>query len=314
MKNWAAEITAIIQRDGDAILVTLGKSRGSTPRGSGTKMLVGRHETQGTIGGGNLEFMVTEQARKMLAAPDADLLYQHYALGPLLSQCCGGTTNVLLEKLSQDHFPLLDQISEAVKNKLPYGLVSATGGPVVNKRFISAPQMAQDGNDEISEWNQNDALPLYMFGAGHVGKAMASVLARLNFDVKWIDSRQDQFPEIVADNVEKILSDDPEYLVSQAPGGTIFLIFTYSHQRDYEITSAVLKRGDFRYCGLIGSKTKRVRFEKYFIKTDGTEKQLKKLTCPIGLSRITGKAPDIIAIAVAAELLAMPHIEQEGPQ
>lgn len=310
MKNWAEDAKAIIQRDGDVILITLGKSKGSTPRGSGTKMLIGQAIASGTIGGGNLEYMVTEQARKMLDAPHIHLMYQHFALGPLLGQCCGGATNILFEKLTQEHFPLLDQIIDAVKNKLPYGLLSATTGDVVNKLFVTSPP--GDSTDEIAEWHQNDAQPLYMFGAGHVGKALASALGRLNFEIKWIDDRKDQFPEMVADNVEKILIDDVVCHVRQAPAGTIFLIFTYSHQLDYDITAAVLKRGDFLYCGLIGSQTKRARFEKYFIKSGGLGQQLKKLTCPIGLPGIVGKSPDIIAIAVAAEMLSLPAFEQEG--
>ena len=312
MKDWAEGAKAIIQQYGTVILVTLGKSKGSTPRGSGTKMLVGRDDTTGTIGGGNLEFMVTEQARKMLDAPDIHLKYQHFALGPLLGQCCGGATNVLFEKLTKAHFPLLNQIIEARENKLPYGLVSATTGKEVNKHFVTTPP--SDNSAEIVEWHQNDAVSLYMFGAGHVGKAMAAVLGRLNFEVKWIDDRKGQFPEVMADNVEKILSDDLVSQVGQAPAKAIFLIFTYSHQLDYEITAEVLKRDDFLYCGLIGSQTKRARFEKYFVKSDGSVEQLKKLTCPIGLVHITGKSPDIIAIAVAAELLSLSPMKKEGPQ
>lgn len=312
MKNWAEKAKAIIHGDGEVILVTLGNSKGSTPRGSGTKMLIGRDDTVATIGGGNLEFMVTEQARKMLAAPDIHLMYQHFALGPLLGQCCGGATNVLFEKLNRDHFSLLDQIIDAVENKLPYGLVSGISGDEVVKHFVTSQQVVSE--HEIFEWDQNDATPLYMFGAGHVGKAMAAVLGRLNYDIKWFDDRKDQFPEMVADNVEKILSDDPVWHVDQAPQGCIFLVFTYSHSQDYDITAAVLKRNDFSYCGMIGSATKRVRFEKFFMKSGGAEKLLRNFTCPIGLSHIAGKAPDIIAIAVAAELLSLPHNKQGEPQ
>lgn len=305
MKNWAGDIKALIERDGDAVLATIGPSKGSTPRGSGTKMVICRETTVGTIGGGNLEFMVTEQARKMLAAPDVALLYQHYALGPLLSQCCGGATNVLLEKLTPAHIPLLDQVSAAIAGKQPFGLISATDGPKVNKQLTTV-KPSIDRENYLTEWNENDAVPVYMFGAGHVGKALAAVLGRLNFEITWIDDRQDQFPDLVADNVQKILTGDPVQLVSQAPAQAIFLVFTYSHQMDYDITAAILKRDDARYCGMIGSKTKRTRFEKYFIKSGGAAQQLTNFTCPIGLSTVMGKAPDSIAIAVAAELLSLP--------
>jgi len=304
MKNWAATAQGIIRRQGQVILVTLGEANGSTPRGSGTRMLVGDTRVRGTIGGGNLEFMVTEQARKMLASPDVRLLYQHYALGPLLGQCCGGATNVLLEKLTESHLPLLGQIMSAVEKRMPYGLMSATGGAEVSKSLVTMPQEdIQDGI--LYEWHSNDAMPLYMFGAGHVGKAMAAVLGRLNFEVTWIDDREGQFPEMVADNVERILSAEPLKYVADAPAGAVFLVFTYSHKLDYEITGAVLKRADCRYCGMIGSATKRARFVRYHLKSGGTEGQLEALTCPIGLKDITGKSPDVIAIAVAAQLLSM---------
>lgn len=309
MKNWAATAQEIIHRQGQVILVTLGEVNGSTPRGSGTKMLIGDTQVSGTIGGGNLEFMVTGQARKMLGSPDRALLYQHYALGPLLGQCCGGAANVLLEKLTECHLPLLGQITAAVEKRTAYGLMSATGGTEVGKSLVTTPP--EDVEDGILyEWHPNDAAPLYMFGAGHVGKAVAAVLGRLNFAVKWIDDRAGQFPELVADNVERILSPEPLKYVAAAPAGAVFLIFTYSHKLDYEITGAVLKRADFRYCGMIGSATKRTRFVRYHLKSGGTEGQLAALTCPVGLKGITGKSPDVIAIAVAAQLLSMSEKEE----
>lgn len=302
MENWAQKAQEIIRRQGQVILVTLGEANGSTPRGSGTKMLISGPETHGTIGGGNLEFMVIEQARKMLEAPDAGLLYQHYALGPLLGQCCGGSTDILLEKLTPEHIPLLDEIIKAVKTKIPYGLVSATSGTNASKYLVT---VKQETEDKLFEWHHNDAIPLYMFGAGHVGKAMAAVLGRLNFSVTWIDDREGQFPEKLPDNVDAIRAHDPLDYVAEAPEGAIFLIFTYSHKLDYDITSAILKRADFRYCGMIGSGTKRARFITYHLKSGGTEEQVKKLTCPVGLSGVRGKSPDVIAVAVAAELLSV---------
>lgn len=304
MKNWAKSAKEMIDREGQVILATLGPSKGSTPRGSGTKMLIGRDDVRGTIGGGNLEFMVTQQARKMLADEEVSLLYQHYALGPLLSQCCGGATNVLLEKLGPEYLPLLCLVMTATEDKTPYGLISRITGPEISKKFVTI-RSEKDCDDEIYEWNSNDALPIMMFGAGHVGKAMAATLGRLNFEVTWLDDRAEMFPELIADNVEKIITDTPVDFVVKAPANSIFLIFTYSHQLDYELSQAILKRDDFRFCGMIGSRTKRVRFEKYFLKNGGTETKLENFTCPIGLDDIKGKEPDVIALSVAAQLLKL---------
>ena len=304
MKNWAGLAREMIKLEGQVILATLGPSKGSTPRGSGTKMLIGRKDVQGTIGGGNLEYMVIEQARRMMADRDVHLLYQHYALGPLLSQCCGGATNILLEKLTAEQIPLLDQVRTAIEDKIPYGLISGVAGCEISKKFVTIKPEEED-NSKIYEWNQGDALPLYMFGAGHVGKAMAVSLGRLNFEVTWIDDRADMFPELIADNVEKIVTDHPADFVAKAPADSIFLIFTYSHQLDYQISRAILERGDARFCGMIGSQTKRARFENFFLKDGGCEAELANFTCPIGLDGIKGKEPDVIALSVAAQLLKL---------
>ncbi len=243
------------------VLIVVEETKGSAPREAGTTMWVDARGTQGTIGGGNLEFQVIEQAHKLLADDTLSELTQNYALGPLLEQCCGGSVVLKLTKK-----PVAERMTL-----------------LRDKRTLA---------------------PLYMFGAGHVGKAVMAAIHKLPFRVTWVDERAHEFPSFVPKNAVRVTNRDPFEVVESAPAGSLFLIFTHSHQLDYAVTAAVLARGDARYCGLIGSKTKRARFENRMLKERLiTEADLSKLTCPIGVEGVTGKEPEIIAAAVAAQLL-----------
>ena len=157
--------------------------------------------------------------------------------------------------------------------------------------------------------------PLFIFGAGHVGRAVVRALADLPFRITWIDSRAEEFPEHIPANTRKHLLDpvtgDMAAEVAAAPAGAFYLVFTHSHDLDFAVTAAVLARGDARYCGLIGSRTKRTRFVRRFEREEGlSPADIARLTCPIGIAGIPGKAPAHIAVAVAAELLRLTDGDQ----
>ncbi|MBL4854377.1 MAG: xanthine dehydrogenase accessory protein XdhC [Robiginitomaculum sp.] len=139
--------------------------------------------------------------------------------------------------------------------------------------------------------------PLVLFGAGHVGTALASALAPLPFDLHWYDNRSEKMSGIVQ------AFSDPQQAILAAPKNALFLIMTHDHSLDYQLVSAVLKRNDFAYLGLIGSKTKRARFVSRLKKDGFSQMQISRLTCPIGIEGIQGKEPEIIAASVAAQLL-----------
>ncbi len=144
-----------------------------------------------------------------------------------------------------------------------------------------------------------------LFGAGHVGKAIASVLAGVPLRLLWIDSREDQFPPDLPANATKIVADHPADEVKDLPAGAYALVMTHSHDLDLAICERLLKRGDLAYVGLIGSASKRRNFEGRLARKGFTEAQIGSLRCPIGLPGIDGKHPREIAIAVAAELLTL---------
>ncbi|MEC5385726.1 xanthine dehydrogenase accessory protein XdhC [Uliginosibacterium sp. H3] len=141
-----------------------------------------------------------------------------------------------------------------------------------------------------------------LFGAGHVGAAIVNVLATLDVHIRWVDVRDDLFGATPS-NVTCIATDAPEEEVDKAPPNSFFLVLTHSHALDLELTARILKRDAFAWFGLIGSRTKRARFEHRLHAQGIAAAQLARMTCPIGVAGIRDKAPQAIAIAVVAQLL-----------
>ena len=144
---------------------------------------------------------------------------------------------------------------------------------------------------------------IVVFGAGHVGKAFVAAAQGLPCRITWVDDRDDVFPTEVSGNVTMDVNKAPEYAVERIPPNSYILVMTHSHQLDLRLCERILRRDDFQYFGLIGSKSKRRRFEKRLIRMGITAPTLARMTCPIGIPEITGKHPSAIAIAVAAQIL-----------
>ena len=295
---------------GDAlVLVTICTVKGSAPREAGAKMLVWADGQDGTIGGGQLEFTLLEQARKLLAS-DAPWRFQNYPLGPLLGQCCGGNVGILLERLVPGSGAWLEDIAAmeaagqpyAVASRLETGTIIRTiaaadgeGGMTMRYPEPGVTQRLAEGaiiTEQVCPRPQ-----LLLFGAGHVGQALAPIAATLPFQLHWFDNR----PEFAQPGVTT--TEDPVAAVHVAPPGSYFLIFTHSHALDHDLTRAVLARGDFAYCGLIGSATKRARFERRLLSGGIAPATMARLTCPIGAIGLGSKLPQVMAVAIAAELL-----------
>ncbi|WP_343349933.1 xanthine dehydrogenase accessory protein XdhC [Pseudomonas sediminis] len=143
-----------------------------------------------------------------------------------------------------------------------------------------------------------------VFGAGHVGRALVPLLASLPCKVRWIDSRENEFPEQIPAGAEKIVNDEVVDEVENMPPGSYYIVMTHNHQLDLELTAAILKRGDFAYYGLIGSKTKRVKFEHRLRERGFAEDSMARMRCPMGLPEVKGKLPVEIAVSIAGEVIA----------
>ena len=145
---------------------------------------------------------------------------------------------------------------------------------------------------------------LQLYGAGHVGRAIVRLLAGLPCRVQWVDERESEFPgEPLPPHIERVCVEPVEAEVRHAPPGAFFLVLTHSHDLDLALTQAILKRGDFGFFGLIGSRTKRARFEHRLAERGFAPPLVQRMTCPIGVEGVGGKEPEVIAVAVVAQLL-----------
>ncbi len=152
-----------------------------------------------------------------------------------------------------------------------------------------------------------DSPPLFMlqlYGAGHVGRAVARLLAGIPCRVQWIDERDSEFPAgPLPTHIDRVCVEPVDAEVAVAPPGAFYLVLTHSHDLDLAITQAILQRADFGWFGLIGSQTKRARFEHRMRDRGLPPALLQRMVCPIGVPGIVGKEPEVIAVAVVAQLL-----------
>jgi xanthine dehydrogenase accessory factor len=291
-------------------MVTVVGAQGSTPRETGARMLVWADRFTGTIGGGSLERQALDQGRKLLGQDARRHALQDYPLGPLLGQCCGGHVRLLVERLDADSLGWLEAAGD---QRAPFCLQAEFAAGTMTRTVAAAgAETPADGPRvpiaEVRRLSEliRPALPrLVIFGAGHVAQAVARAFAPLPFHLDWLASREDLRPEAGGTRAAILSEDELEYALFAAPAGTHFAIFTHSHDLDYRLTRAVLARGDFAYLGLIGSATKRARFERR-LRDDGVDAAaLARLTCPIGIPGLKSKAPAVIAVALAAQLLQL---------
>jgi xanthine dehydrogenase accessory protein XdhC len=225
-----------------AILVVVARAAGSTPREGGARMLATGRDLLGTVGGGRLEWEAVARARAMLDSGEDEATLE-LPLGPAVGQCCGGHVTLALRRADAGLLARLEKQEAEGAATLP---------------------------------------PVLLFGAGHVGKALAAALAPLPLRVRWMDGRADQFPARTPEGVEVVVTERTVAEVEAAPAGAAFLVLTHSHALDFALCEAVLRRGDFAYLGLIGSATKRARFERGFRELGLPDATVARLTCPIG--------------------------------
>lgn len=156
---------------------------------------------------------------------------------------------------------------------------------------------------------------LQLYGAGHVGRAIVALLERIDCRVWWIDEREAEFPATPghAPHIERVCVEPVEAEVAQAAPGSFFLVLTHSHDLDLRIGEAILRRGDFGYFGLIGSRTKRARFERRYAERGIAPATIARMVCPIGVPGIQGKEPEVIAVAVVAQLLSLEEVAARLP-
>jgi xanthine dehydrogenase accessory factor len=318
MMHWLAELQRMLTHGKNAVLVTVAHVEGSAPRDAGTRMLVTREASVDTIGGGHLEWRAIDVARQVLrdGGYRTPRRLERFALGPSLGQCCGGVVTLAFEHLTVADLGWVAGLAKRLAARQPVVRSVSFGAPA-DPVMLSAPEPGTDRTDcllwdgaglgesgpLLTETIVADAFPVVLFGAGHVGAALVRVLGTLSCRVLWVDERDAQFPRAVPGNVTTEASDVPEAAVDAADPGSYFLVMTHSHALDQALAERILLRGDSAYFGLIGSRTKRRQFEHRLTARGIDTARLARMICPIGVPGITGKAPETIAIAVAAQLL-----------
>jgi xanthine dehydrogenase accessory factor len=242
--------------------VSVTEAKGSTPREKGARMLVSALDIAGTIGGGRLEHDAIAEARDMLAAGHTGSR-REVALGPAIGQCCGGHVTLAFDRLSAADIAAMARDDAALAETRPHAMI---------------------------------------YGAGHVGRALARALAPLPLQVVVADGRADEIAQVDAPGVRIIADDALVRLAETAPDGAAHVVMTHSHALDCLIGAAVLERNRFRYLGIIGSRTKKAMFRRAFRETGISENLIRRVVCPIGGSRVRDKRPEVIAALTAAEV------------
>ena len=278
--------------------VVIADVKGSSPREVGAAMLVWATGQSGTIGGGAMEWQAAAQARAILAFGGARL--DHMALGPNLGQCCGGAVTLLTEVYHADNLPQGDIIARATGGSAMPLSVKRLLDRARGQGVMPAPQLLQGWMVEpVAKPNRQ----LWIWGAGHVGRALVAVLAPLpGLAITWVDTAPDRFPETLPDTARALPVSDPAQAVALAPRDAEHLILTYSHALDLELCHRLLTHG-FAACGLIGSATKWARFRSRLGALGHTAQSIARIECPIGDPAL-GKHPQAIAISVARAILS----------
>lgn len=247
----------------EVAIVRMVSVRGSSPREEGTWMLVSDGACYGTIGGGQLEYMAIDEARALLAKQSGPRVLD-VPLGPEIGQCCGGRVELSVERVDEDTRAQLIEAEEAERQAYPH---------------------------------------VYLFGAGHVGRALSETFALLPVRPVVVDTRAEELA-LIDDQIDQRLTPVPEEEVRKAEPDSAFIILTHDHSLDFLIACEALARGDAAYVGMIGSETKRATFESWCRKSAELKVDPAKLVCPIGVSANKDKRPEVIAAFVAAEVMA----------
>ncbi|MGN6683257.1 MAG: xanthine dehydrogenase accessory protein XdhC [Devosia sp.] len=256
------ELANFVASHADAVVAELSVVRGSSPRDEGAFMLIAAEAMVGTIGGGALEYMVIGRARQALRDGEAPVGLD-IPLGPEIGQCCGGRVEVSLRRIDAGMAQRLVARLEAEEAKRPH---------------------------------------VYLFGSGHVGKALAQALVALPLRVYVIDTRPNELADL-PEGVSARAVPMPEAVVRSAPAGSAYVVLTHDHALDFLIAAEALRRDDAAYVGMVGSRTKRARFASWFRAEGGSETELARLVLPIGALGLVDKRPEVIAALAAAEIM-----------
>ena len=292
-------LTDCVSQNGPTARIVIAAHAGSAPREAGTAMLVWATGQSGTIGGGALEWQAVCEARSLLSGGAAQV--RSVPLGPALGQCCGGAVTLVTEVFGAQTLPI-------PRAGLIARSLDGSDMPLAVQRILDRaraqgrPAQTQKIQGWMIEPLAARARPLWIWGAGHVGRALVDVLGPLpEIQISWVDITVDRFPEPLPQNIAALPVADPLRAIALAPLDAEHLIVTFSHSLDLELCHGLLSHG-FASCGLIGSATKWARFRSRLSALGHSPTAIARIQCPIG-SPALGKHPQAIAIGVASHIL-----------
>ena len=290
MRDWLRALHDELRaRSAPVVRVVVAAVRGSAPREPGACMLVSSEREIGTIGGGHLELVATRTARSMLDGATESTRLDRLSLGASLGKCCGGIVELWFQRYDAGD---AERLAEAMRLR----------GDGASPEAIAA-LASRDPRAARYDRFSPELTHLWLFGAGHVGRALVNVLTPLPFAITWVDSREGMLPVGLPDNVRALHSPSPEEEVAEMPSGAWALVMTHSHDEDFAICQALLEHGRFGWAGVIGSGPKATRFRQRLLQRGYPAAEISRLTMPIGIGAIRSKEAAAIAVAVAAQLL-----------
>ncbi len=298
-----AALAAAVARHGRVARVVVAETKGSAPREAGTAMIVTPLGQEGTIGGGALEFEAAARARALIATGGAEIA--RLPLGPALGQCCGGAVVLVTEVWDGARLGAWPPAAGLIAR--PVAPDAGAMPLAVARRMARARgEGVRGGVALIGGWLieplAEPSRELWIWGAGHVGRAIAATMAPLpGWRIVWVDTDAARFPAEIPPGVVARIASEPCALIPEAPPGAAHLIVTFSHALDLALCHGLIARG-FGFAGLIGSATKWARFRARLGALGHAPEAIARISCPIGDPAL-GKHPQAIAIGVAAELI-----------
>jgi xanthine dehydrogenase accessory factor len=322
MRDWLQALHDELARGTPVVRVVVATVRGSAPREPGACMLVTAAGALGTIGGGHLEFVAMQAARESLVADRTPARLDRFSLGATLGQCCGGIVELWFQRYEPGEATALAHALEKRGRDALCVMASGTAGSMdAAPRLLGLDAASAEGASALAV---RDALvvhgvdgpvlyerivpretPLWLFGAGHVGRALVAVLAPLPFAITWVDSREEMLAPSLPGNVRTLHAPQPAEEVRDLPDGAWALVMTHSHAEDLSICEALLRHGRFGWAGLIGSAPKARRFRQRLLQRGYAAGEISRLATPIGIAGIRSKEAAAIAVSVAAQLLQL---------
>ena len=305
--DWIACAKIILEKSQKCILIFVSDHKGSTPRETGAWLLVSNSMNIGTLGGGEIERSAILAAQGMLRGEEKfERCVKSFSLGPDLGQCCGGAMTALFEPVDKIALNWLSKAEQLIISENQGHVFFPVQDPELPPEIHQTPitkKLPKFSRGHIQKLF--DPRPqIIIYGAGHVGRAVASVSASLPVRLFIVDERKHELNQVPAgNNIETVFCENPVEHARQLAGCDAVVIMTHSHGLDFRLCDILLENDPLTYLGLIGSKTKATRFRKGLKSGGKSQQQISSLTCPIGIQGPDGKEPGIIALSVLSEIL-----------